>query len=392
MKKNNILFLSYDFPPRCRWGVARHVEALSSGMLKHFDVDIATKSENKKSIATIFSSSLLDDNFTKSKFLPLDSYVDFEYLLSWNYLFAKKIISEYKKKNKRPDIIHNHNWMTFPAALKIKKYFNSKIVSSLHFLEKQYVGLQEVTTEVDFLDILKIENSIMRESDILIVFGENHKNFVIENYKPNKNKIRVIPHGIDLSKFKSYKSNPINYNKNLNINFVGRLVKEKGVLELISVINDLGKQFPFIKLNLIGEGPLESEISPNSFINSCGFLNNIEVLKMNKNANIFCLPSYTETFGYATLESMACGLPIIISAGKKVEKILNKDEALFVDVNYSNPVSIDTQKLKKNLYLLISSESERQKYANKSLSAAKRYSLNNMILKTKKVYEEVLTF
>lgn len=392
MKKNNLLFISYDFPPKCRWGIARHVEALSLMMKKYFNVEVATKSENKKSTATIFSSPESDDNFIKSRFLPYDAYVDFEYLMAWNYLFSKKIIFEYKKRGAIPNIIHNHNWMTFPAALNVKKYFNSKLVSSLHFLEKQYLGFQEIPTAIDFDNILRIEQDIMEKSERLIVFGENHKHFVSINYNVSRRKLEVIPHGLDLKQFKNYYiANPVEYNKQLNINFVGRIVVDKGIRELISVVNQLKKEFPFIKLNLIGDGHLKSEISESESINLCGFLSHEKVLEMNKNANIFCLPSYTETFGYAAIEAMACGLPIIMSKGKNVEKLLNQNEALFVEVNNSSPVSINSETLKNHLSLLIKSKEKRKELSKKSLLAAKRYSLNQMIKKTKNVYNEILS-
>jgi len=309
--------------------------------------------------------------------------------MSWNYLFGKKIISEYESEGNFPSIIHNHTWMTFPSALMIKEHFNSKLISSLHFLEKQYDGLKETPTEIDLEDILSIENLIMEKSDAIIVFGENHKNFVLKNYNANEKKIQIINHGIDLDQHQKYVSSPQVYIDKIRINFVGRLVPEKGVMELVQAINELKDNYPYIELNLIGDGYLKEKIVENENIVLHGFLLPQQILEMNKKANIFCFPSYTETFGYAVLEAMASGLPIITTKGERVERLLNPDEALFVNVNYCKKVSMDYGLFKNHIEQLILSSDMRQHFSQKSLVASKRYSKLNMINKTKALYESI---
>jgi 1,4-alpha-glucan branching enzyme len=388
MKKNNLLLVSYDFPPKSVWGVAKHVDVLRKEMARHFNVDVSTRFDENGD-ASIPSNEFTDNNLIKSRFLPLESYVDFEYLMAWNYLLGKKIISKYQNNLTNPHIVHNHTWMTFPAALQVSRFFNSKLVSSMHFLERQYSGFQDIPTEIDLEDILKVENAIVRESDALIVFGENHKNFVIDNYAVNKTKLCVVHHGLDLDDYKDYLASPSKSSESVVINFVGRIVPEKGIVELISAVDKLKERYPYIQLNLIGEGNLRGNIQNDQHVVSHGFLSPEKVSEMNQGADIFCFPSYTETFGYAVLEAMACGLPIICSRGKKVEKLLYDDEALFVDIDYSNPVSVDSKQLEQHLETLITSPKLRKELASKSVSASKRYCQSDMLIKIKDVYDSL---
>lgn len=380
--------ITYDFPPKSKWGVASHVEILSSNLKKYYTLDVATKCENQNELASILSTEEADNHLSKSEYLWKDAYVDFEYLMDWNYLFARKIIKELNNRSRIPKIIHNHNWMTFPAALSIKSYYGSSLISTLHFLEKQYNNVQETPSLVDLQGIYEIERKIMKFSDKLIVFGKNHKNFVLNNYHVYEKKLVVIPSGLDLNKFKKYRCSSKRSNKYFTINFVGRLVHEKGIIELVSAVNQISQTYPFVRLNIFGDGYLYDQIIENQNIKKHGFVKGNRLFQFHKQADAFCLPSYTETFGYATLEAMACGLPIVTSRGKNVEKLLEDHEGLFIDLKDGNHTVINEEQLIGHLIKLINFKEERIELSSRSLLAAKRYSLRNMINLIRDLYDK----
>lgn len=388
MKKENILIISYDLPPKSLWGVATHVNQLVTKLRDSFSIDLASRFWNKDNpYVTITSNTFADQELIQSKNKPLDSYSDFENLMAWNLLFAKKIIKERKERN-RPKLIHNHNWMTFPAALNVSNYFNIPIISSMHFLEKQYLLSNYCPTSVDFEDILSIEGKVFDLSSEILVFGNNHRNFVIKNYGCDPNKIRIVPHGVDENK-RNLMNKEIQKNC-INITYAGRLVPEKGIIDLLKVVREIKKKYSNIILNVAGTGPLKNYLKRyyhDDFIKYHGFLTKENLYSLFAKSDIFCFPSYTETFGIASLEAAANGLPIITSRGKNIEKIFQENEAYFVDIEIiDNKSLLNKKQLYNNLEILITNKGLREEYSNRAYLASKRFTTEKMIEKVKKLY------
>jgi glycosyltransferase involved in cell wall biosynthesis len=102
--------------------------------------------------------------------------------------------------------------------------------------------------------------------------------------------------------------------------FVGRLVREKGVFELLSAYAKLDAAVrQQIGLVFVGEGSCReqlekqaSSIAPGA-IRFAGFAQRDEVATYYALADIFILPTYTDPWGLVVNEAMACGLPVILS-------------------------------------------------------------------------------
>jgi glycosyltransferase involved in cell wall biosynthesis len=103
--------------------------------------------------------------------------------------------------------------------------------------------------------------------------------------------------------------------------FVGRLVQEKGVYELLSAYARLDAPLrQQVGLVIVGDGPCRGEmrqlaesISPGSVVFS-GFVHRDELGAYYALAEALILPTYTDTWGMVVNEAMACGLPVIVSS------------------------------------------------------------------------------
>ena len=99
--------------------------------------------------------------------------------------------------------------------------------------------------------------------------------------------------------------------------FLGRLNKDKGILDLAKVLNNLNNHPDYEKkIHLLIIGPDEENIKRQVEIICEDFIQNIHFIdftnepeKFMAAADIFCLPSYREGFGMAALEAGACALP-----------------------------------------------------------------------------------
>lgn len=150
-----------------------------------------------------------------------------------------------------------------------------------------------------------------------IAVSEPARNF-LHQYFPDF-PLRVIPNGIDVNAFKPGLA-PIRHlrDDNVNILFVGRLEKRKGLGDLLRAYEFMNARVPKSRLIIVGDGPLrgqvESHISRHRLPNvvMAGFVPDTVLPRYYCSADIFCAPATgAESFGIVLLEALASGLPVV---------------------------------------------------------------------------------
>lgn len=185
----------------------------------------------------------------------------------------------------------------------------------------------------------------------------------ISNYLANwaremgyKGKIEVIPNGVDLKKFTSpplaaRESTPL-LDKERGMGEVvlittSRLVEKNGVGDIIDALEYLPEN---VKLEILGVGPLESELklkakklkSSEARIKFLGLISPEKIPDYLHQADIFIRPSLSEGMGNSFIEAMAAGLPVIATpVGGIVDFLKDGETGLFCEVK--NPKSIAEQ-------------------------------------------------
>ncbi len=131
--------------------------------------------------------------------------------------------------------------------------------------------------------------------------------------------LRVIPNGIDIDVFKPGLS-PIRHlrDESVNILFVGRLEKRKGLGDLLRGYRFMRARVPQSRLIIVGDGPLRGRVEsyitrhrlPNVVL--AGYVPDSVKPRYYNSADIFCAPATgAESFGIVLLEAMASGLPVV---------------------------------------------------------------------------------
>jgi len=189
-----------------------------------------------------------------------------------------------------------------------------------------------------------------------------------ENLGIKKEKIEVIPNGVDIQNFQFQISdsqlNELKHQLNIKdgekvIIHTGRFVPKNGLEDLIGSINYLPSQ---VKILLIGEGPdektlknLVKDFGLEQRIIFVGQKNHQDLPQYLKIADVFVRPSLSEGLGNSFLEAMAAGIPIIgTPVGGISDFLRDGDTGIFCEIN--NPKSI-AEKIK----LILENDDLRQK-------------------------------
>ena len=203
----------------------------------------------------------------------------------------------------------------------------------------------------------KIKNYNREHATHFVAITEKAKEaLIIEGVNPNR--ISVIPSGLDCDRFKPAGINS-QVAKKLNISsdsikilFVGRLVPEKGIFDLLNAFSILQKKVPTAELLIVGSGPSEiqaqiMQLIARHQIKNIKFLGKIpysEMPKIHNLVDIFCLPSipvktWAEQFGYSMVEAMACGKPVISTLSGSIPEVV-KDNKTGVLVHPKAPLEL----------------------------------------------------
>jgi glycosyltransferase involved in cell wall biosynthesis len=229
--------------------------------------------------------------------------------------------------------------------------------------------LSKPTNAIQSLGHQKIEKNVLKKSNEIVVLSKFTKDKLIEIHQILKEKIKVIPGGVNLNKFSPIASKS-EIRKRLNIPSdkiilftVRNLVQRMGLENLIIAFNDLIKQNAEINLVIGGEGKLKSGLIAlaRSFgiedhIHFVGFIPEEQLPIYYQMADIFVLPTKElEGFGLVTLEALASGLPVLgtpIGGTREILGSLNDD---FIFEN-TEPQSISKKILEK--YIIIKENSQ----------------------------------
>ena len=177
----------------------------------------------------------------------------------------------------------------------------------------------------------------------------------------DSNKISVVPAGIDCENFKPAEKDSRLLQKlgvskdSVVILFVGRLVPEKGILDLINAFSKLEKKVPGVELLVVGTGSsvmkqrIENLILNLYLQTKVKFLGNVlysEMPQIHNLADVFCLPSFptktwAEQFGFSMVEAMACRKPVVSTTTGSIPEVV-KDNFTGILVKPNSPEELES--------------------------------------------------
>ncbi|MFC2013376.1 glycosyltransferase family 4 protein [Chloroflexota bacterium] len=204
----------------------------------------------------------------------------------------------------------------------------------------------------------------------------------------------IIPNGIDLEHFSPTVS-PIDEfcDDKMNILFVGRLEKRKGLNYLLKAYKRVKQEIPESRLIVVGPGKklrrkCEKEVVKSGLkdVVFVGYTSYDDLPRYYKTADIFCAPATGwESFGIVLLEAMAVGKPVVASSIDGYANVVTHgDEGLLVPPR-------DEEKLAQTLISLMGDQSLRQQMGAKGIIKAQEYGWERVARRVLDYYARVLS-
>ena len=313
-----ILMLTWEYPPRVVGGISRVVYDLSRTLLKDgHDVTVVTYKEGD-------APEFEDDKGVKvyrvnNYMINPNNFIDWIMQLNFN-LVAKA--NEIIAKEGKFDVIHAHDWLVAYAAKTLKNSYNIPIVSTIHATEAgRNSGIHDETQRY----INDTEWMLTYESSEVIVNSNYMKNELQRLFGLPYEKINVIPNGVNMNLFNGIERD-YNFRRKFAMDnekiilFMGRLVYEKGVQNLIAAMPKVLASYHDAKLVIAGKGGMLDELKAqadylgiSNKVYFAGYMNGKDVERMYKAADISVFPSTYEPFGIVALEGMLAERPIVVS-------------------------------------------------------------------------------
>lgn len=314
-----ILMLTWEYPPRVVGGISKVVYDLSHKMVKegnevtvvtYKDGDNVKYYENDKGVEVYRV-----DNYM----IRPNNFIDWIMQLNFNMITkANEIIN----KNGKFDVIHAHDWLVVYSAKSIKESYNIPLISTIHATESgRNSGIHDETQRY----INDSEWMLTYESSEVIVNSNYMKNEVQRLFGLPYDKINVIPNGVNLQLFSNvnvdydFRRQYAMDNEKI-ILYVGRLVYEKGIQNLIAAMPKILDRYHDSKLIICGRGGMIDELREqvkylgiDNKVYFAGYCDSKKMQKMYKCADVAVFPSTYEPFGIVAIESMLSGTPTIVS-------------------------------------------------------------------------------
>jgi glycogen(starch) synthase len=227
------------------------------------------------------------------------------------------------------DVIHAHDWMTYPAGVGIALMTGKPLVVHIHSTEFDRSG--EHVNQV----VYDIERLGLQRADKVIAVSQFTRGIVISRYGIPGDKVEVVYNGVERNGAWSVAPIAIRRDEKIVL-FLGRITMQKGPEYFLYAAKKVLEVMDNVKFVMAGSGDLmhrsielAAQLGIGHKVLFTGFLRGGDVQRIYQMADLYVMPSVSEPFGIAPLEALDNDVPVIISKQSGVSEVLR--HALKVD-------------------------------------------------------------
>ncbi|MGB2824412.1 MAG: glycosyltransferase [Phycisphaerae bacterium] len=220
------------------------------------------------------------------------------------------------------DVIHAHDWMTYPAGLAVAAATGRPLVVHVHSTEFDRAG-SNVNQRV-----YEIERTGMHGAARVVCVSHLTRNIVTSRYGVAPAKCEVVYNAVDLPEGGDWQMPPIRHTEKLVL-FLGRVTMQKGPEYFLRAAKKVVEKFTDVRFVVAGSGDMiaqcireAAELKIGRYVTFTGFLRGDDVARIFKMADLYVMPSVSEPFGIAPLEALSHNVPVIISKQSGVSEVL----------------------------------------------------------------------
>jgi glycogen synthase len=247
---------------------------------------------------------------------------------------------------KGADIVHCHTWYAYLAGCLLKQLLEAPLVVTVHSLEplrpwkREQLGNGYNVSEW-------LEKTALSNADGIIAVSGSMRQDIQALYGVNGSRVRVIPNGIDLDRFRRTRSPEVLAAYGIDparpyVLFVGRVSRQKGIIHLVRAIPRMEDGIQVVLCaGMPDTGGIAEEMraaveaargrTRNPVIWVPEMVPEERLIALYSQAALFICPSIYEPFGIINLEAMACGTPVVGAAvGGIAEVVVDGETGVLV--------------------------------------------------------------
>ncbi len=379
----NILILSEYFPGSEKAEITGGVES------RAFNVAKRLAKRHKVKIITSWRKGLKRyDKFCNFEVYRVGSNHRYSHYAGYisRLKFAKAAV-RLGKKLKDVEIVDGYNFTTYMPAYIIAKKLKKPCIATYH---ETWIGKwlknNGIITGIPY-EIFERLLLKLRFDKYISVSRFTKKRLVKRGIK--KEKIIVIPNGVDIKQFNKIKAKRFS---NPTICVINRLTPKKKTEDIIKALSIVRVKIPNIKCKIIGKGPeinnlkkLVCRLNLEKNVEFLGFVEKYEdVIKTLKASYLFCSASLVEGFGMVIIEAMASDVPYVCSDIEPFKEVTEKGKGglIFKAENYKDLAEKIIELLKnKKLY---------ERKINETKDLIRKYDWNFIVKNIEKVYSDLI--
>ncbi len=220
------------------------------------------------------------------------------------------------------DIIHAHDWMTYPAGIALKAVTGKPLVTHVHSLEYDRSG-QAMNEQIN-----GIERWGVHEANLVIAVSYYTRALVNKVHNVALDKIAVVHNGVYTSRMVESYREARQFSSRIVL-FLGRITFQKGPDYFVEAAAKVIPHVPDVLFVMAGAGDMLPqvqrrirELGIEKHFYFPGFLRGPEVEQMFSLADVYVMPSVSEPFGISALEAINYDTPVIISRQSGVAEVL----------------------------------------------------------------------
>ncbi|MBM4019135.1 MAG: glycosyltransferase family 4 protein [Planctomycetes bacterium] len=221
------------------------------------------------------------------------------------------------------DVIHAHDWMTFPAGLSVAALSGKPLVAHMHSTEFDRSGLSVNQRIYD------VERAGLHGARLAVCVSRMTRDLVTSRYGVPEAKCRVIYNAITVNGEPVHQQCQRIEKDDKIVLFLGRITMQKGPEYFLAAAKKVAEVMDNVKFIMAGSGDmikrmieLAAAMGIGHRVTFTGFLRGDDVDRIYEMADLYVMPSVSEPFGLAPLEALSHDVPVLISKQSGVSEVL----------------------------------------------------------------------